>query len=60
LNEAVDRVPDSPDAHANLGNVLTVRQDWQGARRQYESALRLDPNSGVARQGLARLKSMGH
>jgi tetratricopeptide (TPR) repeat protein len=59
LNEAVVRLPDNPDAHANLANVLAVRQDWAGARQHYEAALRLDPKSNVARQGLARLNSMG-
>ena len=31
LNEAVARLPDNADAHANLANVLTVRQDWARA-----------------------------
>jgi len=60
LNEAVARLPDNADAHANLANVLMARREWAGARQHYETALRLDPNSNVARQGLARLNSMGH
>lgn len=59
LNDAVLRLPDNADAHANLANVLTVRRNWAGARRHYETALRLDPQSKVAREGLARLDSMG-
>jgi tetratricopeptide (TPR) repeat protein len=59
LRIAVAKVPESADAHANLANVLTVKQDWQGARRHYEIALRLNPRSVAARQGLARLDAAG-
>ena len=59
LREAVARLPDNPNAHSNLANVLAVRQDWRGARRHWEEALRLDPTSANARQGLGQLKAMG-
>lgn len=59
LSDLVARMPDNADGHANLANVLMVRQDWAGARRHYETALQLDPKTNVAREGLARLDSMG-
>jgi Tfp pilus assembly protein PilF len=59
LQIAVAKLPDNPEAHANLGNVLAVRRDYAGARQHYETALRLDPNSGVAKRGLATLNAAG-
>jgi tetratricopeptide (TPR) repeat protein len=59
LNEAIARRPDSADAHANLGNVLAARGDWAAARREYQEALRLDPNHANARQVLSQLDATG-
>jgi hypothetical protein len=43
LREAVRLEPDSPEAHANLGNCLSAKGLAAGAREEYAAALRIDP-----------------
>jgi tetratricopeptide (TPR) repeat protein len=41
--------------HINLAFVLTLERHWPDAKRQYEAALALDPNSVPAKKGLHEL-----
>jgi TolB-like protein/DNA-binding winged helix-turn-helix (wHTH) protein/Flp pilus assembly protein TadD len=41
--KAIEIDPQSADAHASLGLVLTHRWDWAGAEAEFKHALRLDP-----------------
>jgi Tfp pilus assembly protein PilF len=41
--------------HANLGNVLLAQGHREAAQEQFVRALELDPNSTIARNGLARI-----
>ena len=44
------------DAHASLGAVLAnAERNWQGAEREYDAALRLDPGNAGARSGRSAL-----
>ena len=40
---AIEIDPQSAEAHASLGLVLTHRWDWAGAEAEFKQALRLDP-----------------
>jgi TolB-like protein/DNA-binding winged helix-turn-helix (wHTH) protein/Flp pilus assembly protein TadD len=40
---AIEIDPQSAEAHASLGLVLTHRWDWPGAEAEFKQALRLDP-----------------
>jgi Tfp pilus assembly protein PilF len=42
-------------ARANLGFAFTLEERWEKARRQFELALAADPNSKIAKRGLAAL-----
>jgi len=42
---ALERDPGSAAAHNNLAVALEKKGDWDGARREYEAALRLAPDS---------------
>jgi len=41
--KAIEFDPQSAEAHASLGLVLTHRWDWTGAEAEFKHALRLDP-----------------
>jgi TolB-like protein/DNA-binding winged helix-turn-helix (wHTH) protein/Flp pilus assembly protein TadD len=41
--KAIEFDPQSAEAHASLGLVLTHRWDWAGAEAEFKQALRLDP-----------------
>jgi TolB-like protein/DNA-binding winged helix-turn-helix (wHTH) protein/Flp pilus assembly protein TadD len=41
--KAIEIDPQSAEAHASLGLVLTHRWDWAGAEAEFKQALRLDP-----------------
>jgi TolB-like protein/DNA-binding winged helix-turn-helix (wHTH) protein/Flp pilus assembly protein TadD len=41
--KAIEIDPQSAEAHASLGLVLTHRWDWAGAEAEFKHALRLDP-----------------
>ena len=41
--KAIEIEPQSAEAHASLGLVLTHRWDWAGAEAEFKHALRLDP-----------------
>ncbi len=53
FQEALDRNPDSADAHAGLANALLARGDLDGAASCYRKALALDPGHAEANYGLA-------
>lgn len=62
LNKTVQLTPDDAEAHANLGNALQTRGEFDAALISYERALQLNPdfaealsNMGGAMQGLGRL-----
>lgn len=43
------------EAHANLAFVMTLNQQWDQAREEYELALAVNPGSAVAKDGLRSL-----
>jgi len=47
--------PQNQTAHLQLGRVLAVRKDVMGARAEYETVLKLDPNDLQAQRELAAL-----
>jgi Tfp pilus assembly protein PilF len=47
---------DDAAAHNNLGFVLTLEERWPEAKRQFRLALAADPNSKMAKDGLAALR----
>ncbi|HZS52936.1 MAG TPA: winged helix-turn-helix domain-containing protein [Bryobacteraceae bacterium] len=47
-NKALALNPSLADAHASLGLLYYARWDWQSARRELATALRLDPNNSRA------------
>lgn len=53
---AVPGTPGHPAAHWRIGNILEQQKDPAGARRAYESALRLDPKFAQAGDALKKLK----
>jgi tetratricopeptide (TPR) repeat protein len=61
LREYLRRTPAAGEpplaaAHTRLGDILRHRGDIAGARREYETALRLDPNFEQARDALRQLR----
>jgi len=53
--------PGNPPGRVNLGNLLYKRDDFTGARAQFEAALAAEPEFDEAHQGLARtLTELGH
>ncbi len=56
--EAIRLDPRSVEAHNNLGLILAEESDLQGALRQFEQALALDPDSDAARKNSDVVRSM--
>jgi tetratricopeptide (TPR) repeat protein len=57
---AVAAMPDLAAAHVLLGNILLRRQDLDGALREYQTYLRLEPNGSMAagtRETIEKIKS---
>ena len=53
--EPAPRAPSHGAAHWRMGQIREHRKDVAGARREYETALRLDPTLRAAQQALDRL-----
>lgn len=53
--EAVRRHPQNAIGRINLGNALLAADDLEGARIQFEAALKIDPEHPDAHQGMANL-----
>ncbi len=49
---------DDADAHVNLAFALTLKKAWPEARREYETALAIDPASAAAKKGLQGLEAV--
>lgn len=56
LRKAVDADDRDFDAHLNLGAVLDVERDLNGAKQQVDRALQLRPTSPLARFEMARIE----
>jgi tetratricopeptide (TPR) repeat protein len=56
LQAVVNRAPDNPIAHFQLGRAHAARGEYEQARQQYEKALELQPNNVQARLALAQLE----
>ena len=50
-----ERIPTIASARAWLGGILKQKGDKEGARREFEAALKLDPHNGLAKRSLAAL-----
>jgi Tfp pilus assembly protein PilF len=60
---AVAAMPDLAAAHVLLGNILLRKQDLDGALREYQTYLRLDPNGSMAagtREMIEKIKKTLH
>jgi Tfp pilus assembly protein PilF len=49
--------PAAAAPHNNLAHLLESRGELDAARREYEQALRLDPDLAPAKRGIARLNA---
>jgi len=56
LQAVVNRAPDNPIAHFQLGRAHAARGEFELARQQFEKALELQPNNIQARLALAQLE----
>jgi tetratricopeptide (TPR) repeat protein len=56
LQAVVNRAPDNPIAHFQLGRAHAARGELELARQQFEKALELQPNNIQARLALAQLE----
>jgi tetratricopeptide (TPR) repeat protein len=62
-NAAVAAMPDLAAAHVLLGNILLRKQDIDGALREYQTYLRLEPNGSMAagtREMIEKIKRAPH
>ena len=55
LQQVIERAPDNPVAHFNLGQAYAAQHNDVAARREMEEAIRLRPDFARARQELAKL-----
>jgi tetratricopeptide (TPR) repeat protein len=55
FQSAIRRLPDSAEAHQQLGAALERRGDLEGATAAYRRALELSPGAAAAREALERL-----
>src|ERR1035438_2065375 len=58
-SEAITHHPANVIGHVNLANLLLRGNDLAGARKHYETALRLDPDHPQAHQGLGGVLAAG-
>lgn len=56
LRSSVDLYPESADLHAFLGMALLQSEDEEGAAKEFDEALKLDPENGNARRGKMMLE----
>ena len=56
LQAVVNRAPDNPVAHYQLGRAHAARREYEQARQQFEKALELQPSNLQARLALAQLE----
>ncbi|HKE28443.1 MAG TPA: tetratricopeptide repeat protein [Bryobacteraceae bacterium] len=56
LQAVVNRAPDNPIAHFQLGRAHAARGEYAQARQQFDKALELQPNNIQARLALAQLE----
>jgi protein O-mannosyl-transferase len=54
---AIEMDPAAAAPHNNLAHLLESRGELDAARREYEQALRLDPDLAPAKRGIARLNA---
>ncbi|HTU33230.1 MAG TPA: tetratricopeptide repeat protein [Candidatus Acidoferrum sp.] len=54
LEKAIDLAPDNLDSHLILGSALTQLQHLAEAAAQWEAALKIDPSSKIALDGLSK------
>ncbi|MGC9502458.1 tetratricopeptide repeat protein [Baaleninema sp.] len=50
--KAIDIVPNSPELHESLGNVLSQKEQWEAAERAYRRSTQLNPKNRQAYQNL--------
>ncbi|TMA95518.1 MAG: tetratricopeptide repeat protein [Deltaproteobacteria bacterium] len=55
LNKALERKPDFASAITTRGAIFAEQNKWADARRDFEAALKIDPQDQGALQGLARV-----
>src|SRR5262249_7099995 len=55
----IDLDPEQADPHSLLGIAYLNLGRMEDARKQFQEALGLDPNNGLAKQGLARIQALG-
>jgi Flp pilus assembly protein TadD len=58
LRAAVQRAPDSSDAHLELGLAYARAANTRGARAEIEKSLQLNPRNGQARLAMAQMQYM--
>lgn len=51
-SDLVDDVPDRPEVHCNMGNLLLSASRWEEAKGSFQRALALRPDYPLARAGL--------
>jgi Flp pilus assembly protein TadD len=59
-SEAIRLQPDHVGARNNLGVALGRSGDYEGARREWEEVLKIDPRNEPARRNLDQLREMGY
>ena len=60
FEQAIRYKPDSSESYYNLGKLLSVQDNWEPARKAFESALRIDPQYVEAMDALGfALEALG-